>query len=153
MRAAAWFRATGMVLLLFAAGHTLGFLKFRPATPDGLAVWDAMQRVYFAQGSALHSYGEFYRGFGLFISAFYLFAAWLAWSLGRMSQRPDGEAGRLAAGLLMLQCAGLGLAFKYFGGPPAVLSVVAVVCLGMGLVSLRRQAQAAPAMQDAVNLV
>jgi hypothetical protein len=152
MRAAAWFRATGVVLLLFAAGHTLGFLKFRPATAAGLAVLDAMQRVYFAQGSRMHSYGEFYRGFGLFISAFYLFTAWLAWSLGSMSERALDEARRLAWGLVLLQCVGLGLAFEYFGGAPAVLSVVTVVCMGMGLVSLRRQTQAAPGMQAAVTV-
>jgi hypothetical protein len=143
MRAAAWFRATGVVLLLFAAGHTLGFLKFRPATPDGLEVWDAMNAVHFAFGSSLRSYGELYRGFGLFITAFYLFEAWLAWSLGGISQRSGGEAGRVAWALLALQIVGLGLSLEYFGAGPASLSALAIVGLAGGLWSLRSARQRA----------
>jgi hypothetical protein len=137
MRAAAWFRATGVVLVLFAAGHTFGFLKFRPATSDGLAVWDAMNAVHFAFGNSLRSYGELYRGFGLFITVFYLFEAWLAWSLGAMSRRSVGETERVAGALLALQIAGLGLSLEYFGAGPSSLSVVAIVGLAGGLWSLR----------------
>ena len=144
MRAAVWFRATGGVLALFAAGHTLGFLKFRPATSGGLEVWDAMNAVHFAMGSSLRSYGELYRGFGLFITTFYLFEAWLAWSLGAMSQRSGGEAGRLAWALLALQIVGLGLSLEYFGAGPVSLSVVAIACLAGGLWSLRSVRQRGP---------
>jgi hypothetical protein len=83
MRAALWFRATAIALLLMAAGHTYGFLGFRPPTAEGLAVWTSMNQVRFAVGHSTYSYGGFYVGFGLFISAFYLFTAWLAWVVGR----------------------------------------------------------------------
>ena len=142
MRATWWFRAAGILLLLFAALHTFGFLSFRPASAEGLAVWQAMDQVHFRQGSATFSYGQFYRGFGLFITAFYLFTSWLAWSLGAMARRSAGEAARLAWGLIVLQCVGVGLSVALISAKPATLSGVVVVCLVMGLVSLRRQTSA-----------
>lgn len=41
------YRIAAGVLLLFAVGHTLGFLTFRPASAEGLAVYDAMNSVRF----------------------------------------------------------------------------------------------------------
>jgi hypothetical protein len=127
------------VLLLFAAGHSYGFLSFRPASVEGLAVWNAMNEARFAVGRSTHSYAEFYRGFGLFVTAFYLFAACLSWMLGGMAGRARDEAMRLAGAMLALQCVGLGLALKYFGAGPAVLSTIAAACLALGMLSLRRQ--------------
>jgi hypothetical protein len=139
MKAAWWFRGTAVVLLLFAAGHSYGFLSFRPASADGLAVWQSMNTVRFAVGNTTRSYAEFYVGFGLFVTAFYVFAAWLSWTLGSMARQMREEAMRLGWAMLVLQCAGLGLALKYFGAGPAVLSAIAAACLGMGIVGLRQE--------------
>lgn len=38
MKPAVWFRVSAVVLLLFAIGHTVGFLSFRPPTADGQGV-------------------------------------------------------------------------------------------------------------------
>lgn len=75
VKAATWFRITSVLLLLFAAGHTFGFLTFRPATAEGQAVWAAMNGVRFAAGHGTSSYRGFYVGFGLFVSSFYVFEA------------------------------------------------------------------------------
>ena len=67
MTATLLYRIAAVVLLLFAAGHTFGFLKFQPPTPEGVAVRDAMDNVQFKLGSRSYTYGDFYRGFGLFV--------------------------------------------------------------------------------------
>jgi hypothetical protein len=138
MKAATWFRITSVVILLFAAGHTFGFLTFRPATAEGQAVWAAMNSVHFAAKHGTYSYGGFYVGFGLFVSAFYLFEAWLVWFLGRMAERGAMEACTIAWGLCVLHVVGVGLTVRYFAGAPAVLSAVAAVGLGMGALRMRR---------------
>jgi hypothetical protein len=76
------YRIAAFVLVLFAAGHTLGFLKFKAPTPEGVAVQQAMDNVRFHLGARNYTYGDFYRGFGLFCTAYLLFGAFLAWHLG-----------------------------------------------------------------------
>ena len=138
MKAATWFRITAVLLLLLAAGHTFGFLTFRPATAEGQAVWTAMNSVHFSMGGhGTFTYGGFYLGFGLFASAFYVFEAWLAWFLGTMAGRGVMEARAIAWVLCALQVVGLGLSLLYFPAAPTVLSVMAAVCLGMGAVRMR----------------
>jgi hypothetical protein len=62
------YRIAAVALALFAAGHTLGFLAFKPPTHEGLAVRDAMNQVRFEFRGAIYSSGGFYTGFGLTIS-------------------------------------------------------------------------------------
>lgn len=92
MKAAILFRITAFVFVLFAAGHTFGFLNFKPPTQDGLAVRDSMDRVHFQVGGKSFSYGGFYRGFGLTATAAMLFQAFLAWHLGSMASRGSADA-------------------------------------------------------------
>jgi hypothetical protein len=110
MRAARWFRAAAVVMLLFAVGHTYGFLVFRPDSAEGRAVWDAMNRVRFSVGNTTFSYGGFYIGFGLFISAFQVFCIWLAWTLGSMARPARWQRVGLRGECLC--CSALGLSFR-----------------------------------------
>jgi hypothetical protein len=126
-----------VVMLLFAVGHTYGFLAFRPGTAEGRAVWEAMNGVRFPAGNATFSYGEFYLGFGLFISGFYLFGAWLAWTLGSMARAGEERARAIGWGMFVLECAGFGLSLRYFSVGPAVLSAVAAVCFLVGAFTTR----------------
>ena len=138
MRATVWFRVTAGLMLLFAAGHTFGFLTFDPATAEGRAVWEAMKSTHFTVGGSTFSYGEFYLGFGLTISAVQLFEAWLAWQLGSMARRGVRDAGVIAWGMVVLQLIGFGLSWRYFSIVPAALSLVTAFTLAMGAVSMRR---------------
>ena len=140
MKSATWFRIAFVVMLLMAAGHTFGFLTFRPATAEGQEVWEAMNSVHFAAKHGTYSYGEFYVGFGLFVSASYVFEAWLMWFLGRMAWRGVAEARAIAWALCGLQVVGVGLSLRYFAAAPAMLSLLAAVCLGMGAVRVGRTA-------------
>lgn len=130
MSAKVWFRCASILLLLFAAGHTFGFLAFHGETAGGAAVWQSMQHVVVANGHL--TYGGFYLGFGLFVTLFLLFAAWLSWLLGSMAQRSAHDARLVAWALSLTQCVSLGLSVRYFFAPPAVLSALAAICFALG---------------------
>ena len=99
MNARVLYRIAAVMFVLFAAGHTFGFLSFQPPTAEALAVRDAMTNVHFQVGHASFSYGGFYTGFGLYVTAYMLFSAYVAWHL-------SGLAGSLARGR---RAVGLGL--------------------------------------------
>jgi hypothetical protein len=130
MTATLLYRISAFVLVLFAAGHTLGFLKFKAPTPEGVAVQQAMDDVRFSLGAKSYTYGDFYRGFGLFCTAYLLFAAFLAWHLGAMARNNPQAIGALGWVFFGLQAIGIVLSWKYFVPPPIIFSAVLAVLTG-----------------------
>ena len=142
MKATVWFRISAALMLLFAVGHTVGFLAFRPPTAEGLAVWNAMHHVRFTMGGSTYSYGDFYVGFGLFISVFQLLIAWLAWMLGSHVRQAPALGIRVAWAMVALELASTVLAFRYFSIQPALLSVLAALSFAMAAIGTSRMKQA-----------
>jgi hypothetical protein len=124
-----WFRMTAVLFILFGAGHTFGFLSFRPSSPVGLKVWNDMRTIRFAEGHTTFSYRDFYIGFGLFISLFDVFLAWLAWHLAAMSKKISPDASNIAWAMVALQLIGFGLSWRFFAVGPAVFSALAAFTL------------------------
>jgi hypothetical protein len=136
MKAAWLYRIAAILFLLFATGHTIGFLKFVPPTPEGQAVMNAMNNVHLQAGTA-YTYGAFYRGFGLFVTLYMLFAAFVAWHLGELTRKFPGAAGSLPWTFFCLQLIGLALSWKYFSPPPVVFSALVALCVGCAAVLVR----------------
>jgi hypothetical protein len=126
MSAKLLYRISAGLFVLFAAGHTFGFLSFQPATQEGVAVWDAMQRVPVGENL---TWGGFYLCFGLDISAYMAFCAVLSWGLGDIAARARESISLIAWSFVALQLVGLLLAVKYVGAPPAVFGSVATILL------------------------
>lgn len=114
MTATLLYRIASVVLTLFAAGHTVGFLKFKPPTPEGVAVRDSMTRMSFQVRGKDFTYGGFYRGFGLFITVQLVFSAFLAWHLGDVARATPQAIGLLGWAFCLAQVAGLVLSWMYF---------------------------------------
>jgi hypothetical protein len=131
MKATILFRIAAVMFLLFAIGHTFGFLTFKPPTQEGLAVRDAMNNVHFEEQGKIFSYGGFYRGFGLSATASMLFEAFLAWYLGTMARRNSREVIAIGWAFFAQQLFGLVLSWFYFGIPPMVLSAVVAILIGV----------------------
>ena len=123
------FRIASILLVLFAAGHTVGFLKFKAPTSEGVAVRDAMATVVFQVGGKTFSYERFYVGFGLFITVELLFSAFVSWHLGSMAARSPEAIGALGWAFAAAQLAGLVLSWLFFFPVTAVFSGVVTVCL------------------------
>jgi hypothetical protein len=133
------FRVAAVLLILFAAAHTFGFLSFTPPTPEGAAVRDAMNNVHFQIKNHSYSYGNFYRGFGLFATAYLLFAAFLAWHLGAMAAKHPQAIGSLAWVFFGLQLVSMAVSWIYFAPPPAISSGLVAACVGWAALRLNKK--------------
>jgi hypothetical protein len=122
------YRIAAVLYVLLAAVHTTGFLRLVPPTPEGVAVRDAMFNTHFALHGATFSYGSFYNGFGLSVSVYMLFAAFLAWHLGSLAKRDPSAIGSLGFAFCAMQVAQVVLCVVYFFPAPIVFeSVIALV--------------------------
>ncbi len=130
LNASTLYRIASIVLVLFAAGHTLGFLKFRAPTPEGLAVREAMAKVTFSVGGRTFSYERFYIGFGLFITASLLFSAFISWYLSVLARTNPEVIGSLGWAFFLLQVASLVLSWLFFFPITAVFSGLVAFCVG-----------------------
>lgn len=130
MSATLLYRIASVLLFLFALGHTIGFLKFKPPTPEAVAVRDAMNNVHFQVRSATYSYGGFYIGFGLCVTAYLLLATFLAWHLGGLASSNPKAIGALGWAFFVVQVAILALSWLYFSLVPTVSSALIAACLG-----------------------
>lgn len=129
MNATLLFRIAAVVLVLFAAGHTFGFLSFRPSSAEGLAVFDAMSAVHLEFNGGQYSYAGFYTGFGLMVTAYMVFSAFLAWHLGTIAASQPQSVRALAWAFAALQLACLVLSVLYFFIVPIMFSGAVVICL------------------------
>ena len=130
MNATLLYRIAAVLLVLFALGHTIGFLKLKAPTQEALAVREAMDNVHFEMRGASFSYGGFYVGFGLYVSAYLLFSAFLAWHLGGLAARDPQAIGALGLAFFAVQVVSLILSCIYFSAVPAVFSALLAACLG-----------------------
>jgi len=131
------YRIAAVLLFLFAAGHTAGFLTFRPKTADALAVLEGMKRVQFDFGGASATWMGHYTGFGLLVSAYLLFSAMLAWFLGNAKEIEMAIARTLAWTLVAFQLVNIGLCVRYFGPVQAVFATACAASLGWAALQTR----------------
>lgn len=128
MNATMLYRMAAVLLILFAAAHTFGSLTFTPPTPEAVAVRDAMNNVHF-EGN--YSYGNFYKGFSLSITAYLLFLAFLSWHLGSVAAKTPEAIGTLGWVFCALKLATMVVAAVYIAAVPAISAGVVGACLGL----------------------
>lgn len=129
MKATWLYRLASGLLVVFAISHTMGVLGSGAPTPEVGVVQRAMDNVHFRTMGADVTYGGFYRGFGLLITAYLLFTAFVAWHLGGLAQKNPHAIGLLAWMLLVVQTANLALSWIYFFIAPVLVSALVTVCL------------------------
>jgi len=130
MKPDALYRTAAVLFFLFAVLHTAGFLSFKPPTEEGIAVERGMKSVRFEASGAMRTYGDFYRGFGLFCSVFLLLSAVLSWQLGSAAAAGGPVVRAATWTLCAAHVAGFALSCIYFFWPPALFSAVTAALLG-----------------------
>ena len=130
MKAAILYRIASVIFVLFAAGHTVGFLTLVPPSPEARAVYEGMNSVHFQVRGESFSYGGFYRGFGLSITVTLLFSAFLAWYLGTLAGSNPQAIGWLGWAFTLVQVISIVLSWKYFATGPVIFAAVVAICLG-----------------------
>jgi hypothetical protein len=126
------YKISSGLLLLFAIGHTMGFRKVDPRWgTDAGSVANAMQTIHFDVQGFSRSYWDFYVGFGLFATVFFLLAAAWTWSLSGLSAETLRLMPRarwsLAIGFVVLTF----LSWRYFFLAPLIFSGAVTICLIM----------------------
>jgi len=131
------FCISAAVFLLFAFGHTLGFLLFQPPSQQGRAVLEQMRSVSFNFSGRTTTWWTLYEGFGLSIAIALILSALLSWRLSRSTTDPS-----LARTLAWLLCAAqLGnsvICLAFFGLVQTAFALASATALAWSAVSLRR---------------
>jgi hypothetical protein len=128
MKPAILYRTAAVLLLLLATGHTLGF-----RTPDPAwgveSLLSAMRSTHFEVMGVSRTYWDFFVGFGLATSVFFVFAAVIAWQLGGLPAETLARVRGIAWALDAAFVAVTILNVTYFFAIPIVFSSLVVVFL------------------------
>jgi hypothetical protein len=122
------YRIASVLLLVFAAGHTLGFRQNNPEWGAD-TVLALMRSVHFDAQGFTRTYWDFFSAFGLFFSVFLLFAAVLAWLLSRLPAETLARVRSIAWALAICFVAITALTWRYAFTTPLVFSTLITVCL------------------------
>ena len=133
-----WLRISSIITLLFAAGHTLGGLKYWSPMGDNL-VLQAMRSVRFDTMGASRSYLDFYMGFGYSISVTQVMLAILLWQLATLARANAVSVRPMIAVIIMAVVAGAVIAWLCIFPLPALLSLVQLASLVAAFVVARPQ--------------
>ncbi len=128
MSPALLYRIASVLLVLFAAGHTLGFRRVDPRW--GLdATIGALKATQFQVQGFTRSYWGFYTGFGLFVTVLLVFTGILAWQLGALPKDTLRSLRVVTWALALSFVAVTFLSWRYFFIAPVVFSGVIAACL------------------------
>jgi len=122
------YRIASVLLLLFAAGHTLGFRQNNPEW-GAEAVLASMRSFRFDAQGFSRTYWDFFSAFGLFFSVFLLFAAVLAWLLAGLPAEALARVRNIPWALAICFVAITALTWRYAFTTPLVFSTLITVCL------------------------
>ena len=123
------YRVVAVLLVLYAAGHTLGFNRVDPVWGVNAPI-AALQRITFvAQGTPGRTYWGFYLGFGYFCSILMLLAAALAWQLGGLSPDALRQMQLIRWAFAIAFVAATAITWRFFFTVPVAFS--AVITLGL----------------------
>ncbi len=131
MKAPVLYRVSSVLLVLFAIGHTLGFRKVDPRW-NADAVVAAMQSVHFNVQGFQRSYWDFYVGFGLFATVFFLLSAAMAWQFGGMSRETLRSMRSITWSLALCFVVVTFLSWRFFFVAPVAFSSLVTLCLTLG---------------------
>ena len=128
MKASILYRIAAVLLLLFAAGHTLGFRQSDP-TWGVDTLLGSMRSIHFDIQGSSRTYWDFFVAAGFSVGVFYLFAAALAWQLGSLPAKTLAAMGVTVWALALSFAAITVVSWKYLFIVPIVFSTVITVCL------------------------
>jgi hypothetical protein len=133
MSASLFYRIAAGLLLFFALAHTAGMQSSKSASPQASLVRQAMKDVHFSNMGSSNSFYGYYRGFGLSLSAYLLFAAFVAGHLGGLAKRNPAVIAGLGWALFAVQTVLFVLCCLYFFAAPIIVSGLVVLSLGIAV--------------------
>jgi hypothetical protein len=128
VKASLLYRIAAVLLLLFAAGHTLGFRESDP-TWGVDALLGSMRSIHFDIQGFSRTYWDLFVAAGFLVGVLYLFAAVLAWQLGGLPAETLARM-RMAVWAFAACFAVITLvSWRYLFLIPIVFSLLITLCL------------------------
>lgn len=128
MKASLFYRIAAVLILLFAIGHTVGFLQSDPSWGTD-SLLSSMKSIHFNIQGFSRSYWDFFVGFGLFVTVFLLLVAILAWQLGSVPTDTLARMRLIRWAFAFCFVIITVLSWRYFFTVPIVLSSLITVSL------------------------
>ena len=128
MNASTCYRIAAVLLVFFAAGHTIGFRQSDP-TWGVDALLSSMRSIHFDMMGSDRTYWDLFVAAGFCVGVFYLFAAILAWQLGGLPAATLARMRGTAWAFALCFAAIAVVSLRYLFVIPIVFSIVITVCL------------------------
>ena len=128
MKASTLYRIAAVLLVLFAAGHTVGFRQSDPAWGVD-ALLTSMRSIHFDMQGFDRTYWDFFVAAGLSVGVFFLFAAILAWQLGGLPAATLALMRSTTWAFALCFAAITVLSVRYLFVIPIVFSTLITLCL------------------------
>jgi hypothetical protein len=128
MKASVVYRVTAVLLLLFAAGHTLGFRQSDP-TWGVDALLSSMRSIHFNVQGFNRTYWDLFVAAGFSVGVFYFFAAILAWQLGGLPPETLVRMRGIRWAYALCFAAITVVSWRYLFVIPIAFSALVTVCL------------------------
>jgi hypothetical protein len=128
MKASMLYRIAAVLLLLFAAGHTVGFRQSDPQWGVD-ALLGSMRSIHFDAQGFNRTYWDIFEAAGFSVGVFYLFAAILAWQLGGLPAATLALLRGTAWAFALCFAAISVVSWRYLFILPIAFSIVITLCL------------------------
>src|ERR1700727_2018164 len=128
MKASLFYRIAAVLLLLFAAGHTLGFRQSDPQWGVD-ALLASMRSIHFDVRGFNRTYWDLFEAAGFCVGLFYLFSAILAWQLGGLPAATLALLRGTAWAFAVCFAAITVVTWRYLFILPIAFSIVITFCL------------------------
>src|ERR1700679_4217037 len=128
MKASIFYRIAAVLLLLFAAGHTLGFRQSDPQWGVD-ALLTSMRSIHFDVQGFSRTYWDLFEAAGFSVGVFFLFSAILAWQLGGLPAATLALMRGTAWAFALCFAAITVVSWRYLFILPIAFSITITLCL------------------------
>ena len=128
MKASSLYRISSILLLLFAAGHTLGFRQIDPKWGVDSLV-QSMKTIHFNANGSDRTYWDFFVGFGFLVTVLMVLASIIAWQFGSLPAETLAAMRTSAWGFVGCFVVVAYLSWRYFFNVPILFSIAIALCL------------------------
>jgi hypothetical protein len=143
MKASTFYRIAAVLLVLFAAGHTLGFRQSDPSWGVD-ALLGSMRSIHFDVQGFSRTYWDLFVAAGFSVGVLYLFVAILAWQLGGLPAATLAQMRGTAWAFALCFAAITVVSWRYLFILPIAFSIVITLCLAAAAWLSARQVSVAP---------
>src|SRR3954454_13273702 len=123
-----WLRISSVIALLFAAGHSLGGLKYWSPMGEN-PVLKSMRDIHFDTLGVSRSYLDFYMGFGYSLTVAQVMQAALLWQIAALARNEVANLRPMIPVIALANRAGAIIAWRFILPIPAIFALIQLACL------------------------